>query len=168
MIDIDENKKDKAPRMGIKMLVLDVDGVLTDGSMYISEQGVCMKKYNAKDGMAVRICQQRGIEVGVISAGTNYNLVKRRTDMLDVKHVYVGPRPKLDVLKEWLQELNISPLEVAYIGDDIPDMEIMKYVGSSACPADAAKQVRDIVDVVLSKNGGDGCVREWVDRVIED
>ncbi|MCL4139833.1 UNVERIFIED_CONTAM: hypothetical protein GTU68_041929 [Idotea baltica] len=144
------------------MLVLDVDGVLTDGSMFVSEHGVAFKQYNAKDGMGVRLCQQRNIIVGIISAGTNYELVKRRAEMLDIDRVYVGPRPKLEVLREWLEYIDILPEEIAYIGDDIPDIEVMKYVGVSACPADGAKEVQEIVDIVLTKNGGKGCVREFV------
>jgi YrbI family 3-deoxy-D-manno-octulosonate 8-phosphate phosphatase len=156
--------KEKAQK--IKMLITDVDGVMTDGGMYFSSTGEEMKRFSVKDGMAVGLCCQYGIEYGIISAGHSLPLVAARAKVLKVEHVYVGYTPKIEILNEWLQKLNLKAEEVAYIGDDVKDMEVMQAVGLSACPADAVKQVVNIADVVLSKNGGHGCVREFVEEYL--
>ncbi len=150
----------------IKLLVLDVDGVLTDGGVYVSAKGEAFKKFNSKDGMGIMLCHLQGIIPAILSAGRSPQIVQQRADMLHIKKVYVGQKPKLDVLKSWLEDLDITPEEVAYIGDDIPDIPCLEYVGLSACPADGANQVKPIVDIILTKNGGDGCVRELVEMIL--
>ncbi|MCT4624548.1 MAG: HAD-IIIA family hydrolase, partial [Schleiferiaceae bacterium] len=147
----------------IKLLITDVDGVMTDGGMYFSSTGEEMKRFSARDGMSVGLCRQNGIEYGIISAGHSLPLVAARAKVLKVDLVYVGYTPKTEILKEWLQKLQLKAEEVAYIGDDLKDIEIMQMVGLSACPADAAKQVQAIADVVLTKNGGHGCIREFTE-----
>lgn len=150
----------------IKMLICDVDGVMTDGGMYIASNSSEMKRFNSKDGMAVAICRKAGIDFGIISAGHDPALVQARAKQLKIEHVSVSKRPKLEVLKEWLEALALKPEEIAYIGDDLTDLEVMQYVGFGACPADAAKQVKAIADLILEKNGGAGCVRELVDEYL--
>ena len=150
----------------IKMLICDVDGVMTDGGMYIASDGSEMKRFNCRDGMAVAICRKSGIEFGIISAGHDPALVQARANQLKIKHVSVSKRPKIEVLKEWLEALDLKPEQIAYIGDDLTDMEVMQYVALGACPADAAKQVKAIADLILEKNGGAGCVRELVDEYL--
>ena len=153
--------RDKASK--IKMLITDVDGVMTDGGMYFSSTGEEMKRFSAKDGMAVGLCRDRGIDFGIISAGHSIPLVAARANVLKVKHVYVGKTPKIEILNAWLEKLELKAEEVAYIGDDVKDIEVMQAVGLSACPADAVKKVVAIADIVLSKNGGHGCIREFVE-----
>ena len=148
----------------IKLLITDVDGVMTDGGMYFSSNGDEMKRFNSKDGMAVAICRDHGIEYGIISAGHHPGLVEARAAVLNIKHVSVSKRPKMEILNEWLDVMNLKAEEVAYIGDDLTDIEIMKAVGLSACPADAAKQVKAIANIILQTNGGYGCVREFVEE----
>ena len=148
----------------IKMLITDVDGVMTDGGMYFTSTGEEMKRFSARDGFAVAICRDKNIEYGIISAGHSPALVEARARVLKIKHCYVGYTPKLDVLKEWLEKMNLKPEEIAYIGDDLTDIHIMDFVGYTACPADAIEKVKKKVDVVLSKNGGHGCIREFVEE----
>src|ERR1035438_3800547 len=122
----------------IKFLVLDVDGVLTDGGMYYTESGDEFKKFNAKDGLAIRRLTKSGIPVGIISHGQLSKLINKRADLLGIEYVCVGMEmKKLDILKDWCNKLNIDLNDVAYIGDDINDLEIMHAVGVSACPDDA-------------------------------
>lgn len=148
---------------GIKMLIMDCDGVLTDGAMIFSKNGDEIKRFNAKDGQGIKQCRKNGINTGIISAGISTGLVEKRADMLGVKHVYVGKQPKLDILNNWLQELNLKFEDIAYIGDDITDIPILEKVGASFCPADAVSAVKQTAEVVLSLRGGEGCVRELIE-----
>tara|TARA_B100000508_G_scaffold55003_3_gene42655 strand:- start:20538 stop:21212 length:675 start_codon:yes stop_codon:yes gene_type:complete len=152
----------------IKLLILDIDGVMTDAGMFFTENGDQIKKYNAKDGMAVRALADTDITVGIISSGFKLNMVKDRADLLKIQKVYVGRDPKIQVLQSWCDEMDISLDEVGIIGDDINDLEVMKSVGFSACPADAVKIVKENVDLVLQLKGGKGCVREFIDYYLMD
>jgi len=148
----------------IKLVILDVDGTMTDGGMYFTENGDQMKKYNTKDGMAIKREVRNGIKFGIISHGHKLNMIQDRAILLGIDHVYVGQENKIVILTQWCEELGITPNEVAFIGDDINDLEIMERVGLSACPADAVKSVKTIANIILSKNGGAGCVREFLDE----
>ncbi|MFT5822491.1 MAG: 3-deoxy-D-manno-octulosonate 8-phosphate phosphatase (KDO 8-P phosphatase) [Crocinitomix sp.] len=154
---------DKSHLHKIKLVILDVDGTMTDGGMYFSESGDQMKKYNTKDGMAIKREVRDGIQFGIISHGHKLKMVEDRAQLLDIKHVYVGQDSKTEVLAQWCAELNLKPEEIAFIGDDINDIDIMKAVGLSACPSDAVNAVKSISDIILSKAGGAGCVREFLD-----
>lgn len=156
-----------APKIkNIKMVILDVDGVMTDGGMYYTESGDQMKKYNTKDGMAIIKAQEQGMRFGIISSGFTGEMVKRRAEILKIEHVYIGRDEKLGILESWCKELNIDLSEVAMIGDDVNDIKIMEKVGFTACPVDAVQQIKVISDVVLQKKGGQGAVREFVDQFI--
>lgn len=148
----------------IKFLVLDVDGTLTDGGIYISENGDEMKKFNAKDGMGIKNLLKNGVEVGFISAAISKKIVHHRAAMLGVKYCYAGNDDKLEILNTWLNELNLSYQDVAFIGDDLNDIRIMKHVGLSAAPNDAVGEVQAVAHIVLEKSGGQGCVREFIDH----
>jgi len=150
----------------IKLLILDVDGVLTDAGMYYTESGDQIKKYNSKDGRAIIDAQKTGLKIGIISSAFTDKMVLYRAETLRIQHVYVGEKSKIDVLKVWCEELNISLDEVAMIGDDINDFSVMDVVGLSFCPADAVQVVKHKVDVVLSRKGGEGCVRELIDNYL--
>lgn len=150
----------------IKLLILDVDGVMSDGGMYYSESGDQIKKYNAKDGMAILKAQEKGLICGIISSAFTDQMVKNRAKTLKIDRVYVGRDSKITILKQWCEELNLSMDEVAMIGDDVNDLSIMNEVGFKVCPADAVNIVKHVVDVVLSKKGGDGCVRELIDNYL--
>lgn len=148
----------------IKFLVLDVDGVLTDGGMYYTSSGEQFKRFNVKDGMAIKEARKAGLRVAFLSAGSSEKIVRDRANTLDVTLVYVGQEPKINILNKWCDELGFNLSQVAYIGDDVNDLEVMDAVGYSACPADAAKAVKDKAYIVLTRNGGDACVREFVDE----
>ena len=152
----------------IKLLVLDVDGVLTDGGLYYTESGDQFRKFNVKDGMAIKIALNRGYKVAFLSAGTADTIIHNRAKTLGVERVYVGSRPKLDVLQEWCSELGLTMQNVAYIGDDINDIAVIEAVGFSGCPADAVESVKRKANVVLNRTGGNACVREFVDEHLLD
>jgi 3-deoxy-D-manno-octulosonate 8-phosphate phosphatase (KDO 8-P phosphatase) len=154
------------PKYNIKLLILDVDGTLTDGGIYIMEDGSQFKKFNSRDGMGIRLLQKAGIEVGIISNGKTTSMVQARADMLGMTRVYVGEAKKMDVLDAWMEEMGISLDQVGMVGDDINDLPVMEKVGLSACPADAVKAVREKADIVLQLKGGEGCVRELIDNYL--
>jgi 3-deoxy-D-manno-octulosonate 8-phosphate phosphatase (KDO 8-P phosphatase) len=159
--------KDIKPEQKICFLVMDVDGTLTDGGMYISENGDEFKRFNTKDGMALKRLSKKNFPLGIISSGLGKVMVQRRAAMLGIPHVFVGEGSKLDILDRWLSDLGLQRNQVAYIGDDVNDLEIMEAVGFSACPADAVPSVKEQVDVVLDLDGGQACVREFIDRFEE-
>ena len=159
--DLWSKKADK-----IKLLVLDVDGVMTDGGMYITESGDHFKKYNTKDGMAIQFLRKNGIEPAIISSGFKAEMVKTRAAMLGIEKCYVGRDPKMEILKQFCSDLGIALENVAIVGDDINDMEIIRAVGLSAAPSDAVNIVKSNVDIILSKKGGEGCVREFIDAYL--
>lgn len=150
----------------LKLLILDVDGTLTDGGVYITEKGEQMKKFNAKDGIAIQRIISSGIHVGIISHSKSSGMVEKRAEMLGIDLLYVGSAPKTEILENWLKDLNLSAEQVCFIGDDINDMEIMKMVEIAVCPADADSEIKFISDLVLEKKGGDACIREFYDRFL--
>lgn len=160
--DIEAKKKDLP-----KLILLDVDGTLSDGGMYYTENGDQMKKFNVKDGFIIyRLVKRQNVQFGLISSGSAGNIMKKRADTLGIQHLYFGTRPKVDVIEEWLSELNLGWADLAYVGDDLNDLEVIKRVGISACPADATLRVRQHADVVLRRDGGSGCIREFLEEVL--
>lgn len=149
---------------GIRMLVLDVDGVMTDGGIYLTEGGDEIKKYNAHDGRGILTAQKMGIEVAFLSGGRHAESIRERARRLGVHRVYVGTQPKTEVLAHWLKDAGISHAEVAYIGDDVNDLGVIAEVGFSACPSDATARNKAAVDVILRQAGGAGCVREFIEE----
>jgi len=152
----------------IKLLVLDVDGTMTDAGVYILEDGSQFKEFNARDGLGIQRAMKAGIEVGIISHSLVTAVVEARANMLGLKHFYIGQESKVVVLEKWMKELNLSNDQIAYIGDDLNDLEIMQKVGTSACPADAVAAISKIATIQLTKKGGDGCVREFIDEFLLD
>jgi YrbI family 3-deoxy-D-manno-octulosonate 8-phosphate phosphatase len=150
----------------IKMLVVDVDGVLTDGGMYFSENGDEIKKFHTQDGRGLIEIQKKGIHAGIISGGLRGEAIFARAERMGVARVYVGTVPKTQVMDGWLKDLGLQYEDIAYIGDDLNDLGIIEKSGFTACPADAVQAVKEKVDVILSKNGGRGCVREFIDLYI--
>jgi YrbI family 3-deoxy-D-manno-octulosonate 8-phosphate phosphatase len=156
-----------APRIkAIKLVIMDVDGVLTDGGMYYTESGDQIKKYNTKDGMAIKKSLALGFQFGIISHSSVGEMVKNRAETLGIPNVYVGNEPKMTILKKWCEELKLSLSEVAMIGDDINDMEVMNAVGLRLCPVDAVQPIKVVSDIVLQSKGGKGVVREFVDNYL--
>jgi len=152
----------------VKLLVLDVDGVLTDGGMYFTENGDQIKKYNTKDGLAIMRLQDKGIKVAFLSAGFTNSMVQTRAEMLGVTLCYVGQDKKLDILSKWCSDLELDLKQVAYIGDDVNDLDCIRKVGFSACPVNAVNSVKTAVDVILSSRGGEACARNFIDNYLLD
>jgi 3-deoxy-D-manno-octulosonate 8-phosphate phosphatase (KDO 8-P phosphatase) len=150
----------------IQLLILDVDGVMTDGGMYFSESGEQSKKFNTKDGMGILHLTRSGFQVGIISSGFKGEMVRARAEMLKIQHFYLGREKKLSILKQWCEELRIDLSQVAMIGDDVNDLEIMKNIGFSAAPSDAVPRVLAQVDCVLKNKGGEGCIREFIEEIM--
>jgi YrbI family 3-deoxy-D-manno-octulosonate 8-phosphate phosphatase len=147
-----------------KLLILDVDGVLTDGGMYYLEDGSEFKKFNTKDGLAIRrIIKEYRLPVGIISNGSKDKLIESRAQTLYIERVYVGHDDKLSILEEWCKELQIDLSEVAYIGDDVNDLACMSKVGYAVCPADAVDKIKEVAHIILKRNGGQACVREFIE-----
>lgn len=143
---------------------MDVDGVMTDSGMYYSESGDEFKKFNARDGLGIRRLASSGFPVGIISNGINKKMIQRRAELLKIKFVHVAMEEKLPVLEKWCKELGISMNETAFIGDDINDIPVLKKVGFPACPGDAVKKVKAVSKFILKKKGGEGCVREFIEK----
>ncbi|MBR2265246.1 MAG: acylneuraminate cytidylyltransferase [Paludibacteraceae bacterium] len=150
----------------IKLFLCDVDGTLTDGGMYYSENGDELKKFNTRDGVALSMLREKGIKTGIITS-EDTQIVSRRAAKLKVDYLIQGKRDggKLAAAQEICNEMGITLQEAAYVGDDLNCVELLSAVGFAACPADACEQVKQIPDIhILSKKGGDGVVREVVEK----
>lgn len=152
--------------MNIRLLILDVDGTLTDGKIYMSMNGEIMKAFNIKDGFALARLREKGIEP-VIITGRSSTIVKRRCEELGIQKLFQGVSDKAECLIQLCKKLQISPKQCAYIGDDINDIPAMQLCGISSCPKDAIKQVKDMVDIVMDYKGGEGAVREFCDYILD-
>lgn len=150
----------------IKLIILDVDGTLTDGKIYIDSLGNEMKAFNVKDGMAISQAIKHGIDCAIIT-GRNSEIVNKRAIELGINHVYQGIHNKEQQLKFILRDLNLSETNCAYIGDDINDLEVMKQVKFSACPNNAANEIIECSDFVSRYDGGNGAVREIIEHILK-
>lgn len=150
---------------GIKLVFSDVDGVLTDGGLYYAADGEALKKFNVKDGLIARALREQGLRLGVLT-GRHSPQVQARFGELDFDYIIQGCPDKLGALRRVLDEAGLAPADVAYIGDDLNDRQVLQAVGFSACPADAVEPIRSRVDFVCSKNGGQGAFREFADYIL--
>ena len=154
-------------RARIKLFAMDVDGVLTDGGMYYSGQGEVLKKFNTRDGVGIELLRKNNIVSAIITQEES-KIVIKRAEKLKVEEVHVGIEDKLRVIEELAQKYNLSLDEVAYIGDDINDLAVLREVGLSFAPSDAMPEVRRAVYQVLSRKGGEGVVREAVEFILQE
>lgn len=160
--------KRKEVKKPIKLFLCDVDGTLTDGGMYYSEKGDELKKFNTRDGMGFQLLREAGIKTGIITS-EDTKIVENRAKKLKVDFLSQGKRNggKLAVAKEICEQLGITLDEVAYIGDDVNCVELLEAVGLKACPADACEEVKAITGIqIMTKKGGEGCVREFIELMI--
>lgn len=149
----------------IKALVMDIDGTLTDGSIFISDSGECMKRFYVRDGLAIKhILPEYGI-VPIIITGRKSEIVSTRCRELDIDLVFQGCNNKKAELDRILSSLGISYEETAYIGDDINDYECMELCGITGCPKDAVPKIKEIADFISSFDGGQGAVREFIEHL---
>ncbi len=151
----------------IKLIVLDVDGCLTEGKIIYDNNGLESKQFNVKDGFGIKSWMRLGHEVAIIT-GRESQIVSNRAKELGIKHLYQGVKDKLAALEGLLAELDIPLESVAAIGDDLNDYKMLQKVGRSFAPADAVIEVRQGVQSVLSKRGGDAVVREMIDLLAEE
>jgi len=150
----------------IKLLVIDVDGTLTDSKIYLGENGEIMKVFNVKDGCAIHdILPEHGI-IPIIITGRKSKIVENRAHELGVELVFQGIKDKLALLKNLVTENGVTFEEIAYIGDDISDLECIKVCGISGCPADAVDDIKNKVNYTCRNKGGEGAVREFVEWIL--
>ena len=150
----------------IKLVITDVDGVLTDGGMYYSEKGELLKKFNTKDGMGVELLHKASIKT-VFLTGENSKIVKIRAKKVNADDCHINIKQKEKIFSEICKKFNVKPLNVAYIGDDVNDLKIMSCVGLTACPSDAQKQIKLISDLKCEKEGGKGAFREFANVILD-
>ena len=149
----------------IKLLATDVDGTLTDGGMYYTTKGDVMKKFHARDGMGVNLLKRRNIPTVLITKEIN-SINKKWAKNMNIKKMYEGIQEKEKLVKTLCNQFKIKSEEICYIGDDVNDIELMKNIGLSACPADANYIVKKEVDIILKIQGGKGALREIVDLIM--
>ena len=148
-----------------KMIISDIDGVWTDGGMYYDELGNELKKFNTSDSAGVLFCKKANIPVAIIT-GENTKLVERRISKLKIEYLFAGITDKLECATRLSEELNISLSDMAYIGDDINDIELLQKVGLSACPSNAPSYIKKICHWNLEIKGGDGAFRAFVEKIL--
>ncbi|MBP5419699.1 MAG: acylneuraminate cytidylyltransferase [Bacteroidales bacterium] len=162
------NNTNNAQAKNIKLFLTDVDGTLTDGGMYYSENGDELKKFNTRDGMGLQLLREKGIKVGIVTSETR-ELNRRRAEKLKLDFFFQGQRNggKLEAAKAICAQLGITLAEVAYIGDDVNCYELLSNVGMAACPADATSKVKSIEGIhIMTHKGGEGCVREFAEMLL--
>lgn len=153
--------------MKIKLVAFDVDGVLTDGSLTFDENGHEYKTFNAKDGQGIVNLNNAGIITAIITARNN-GTVAHRAKNLNIKELHQGSKNKLETLKEIMTKYNLKFDEIAYMGDDLPDICILEKVGLKGCPFDAVDEVKSIANFKAEKSGGRGAVREFCDYILKE
>lgn len=161
-----EDKSYKEYLNQITTFIFDVDGVLTDGTITLTTTGEMLRTMHTKDGYAMKTAIDAGYNVCVISGGSNEG-VRVRLRGLGITDIYLGTHNKMDQLDEYLDIYNIQPEHVLYMGDDIPDYEVMKLVGLPCCPQDAVPEIKAISKYISHKFGGKGCVRDVIEQVLK-
>lgn len=157
----------------IKAIILDVDGTLTDGKIYMGDQGEMMKAFDIKDGCAIHDIMPKYHIEPVIITGRSSKIVENRCRELKIKYIFQGCKNKLDKMKQLAEELNLYADEngiyqqIAYMGDDLIDISCMERAGIVGCPSDAVKEVKSMADFISSKKGGEGAVREFIEWIVE-
>ena len=151
----------------IRLIFSDVDGVLTDGALYYNADGEALKKFNVKDGLIAGVLQNRGFRLGVLT-GRRSPIVETRFRELNYEFIIQGASDKLADMHSVLEDTGLRLENVAYIGDDLNDEELLKQVGFAACPADAAEETKLVADFICTRNGGDGAFREFAEQILRN
>jgi 3-deoxy-D-manno-octulosonate 8-phosphate phosphatase (KDO 8-P phosphatase) len=149
----------------VKIMVMDIDGTLTDGMVYYSKNGEELKRFYIRDGMGIELLHKSGIQVGILTS-ENSPIVMARATRLKIEHVILGSRNKKKSLEELSENINIPLESIAYIGDDVNDLQAMQISGFSVCPVDSVESIKDVADCVLTHNGGEGAVRELAELIL--
>jgi 3-deoxy-D-manno-octulosonate 8-phosphate phosphatase (KDO 8-P phosphatase) len=150
----------------ISTFVFDVDGVLTDGSLLIMNDGLMLRKMHVKDGYALQLAVKKGYLIFIIS-GSNSPQVKERLSKLGIINVYMQVENKLEKLQKLSAQFNLQKKDILFMGDDIPDLEAMQYCGLACCPADAVSEIKNISKYISPVKGGEGCVRDVIEKVMK-
>lgn len=150
----------------IKAFIFDVDGVLTDGLVHVTETGEQLRRFSIKDGYALQLAVKRGFPIAIISGGRSQSVVSRLKG-LGIQDIYIGVDAKLDAFEEFLLIHDLQPDQVMYMGDDIPDYPVMQKVGLPVCPADAAEEIKAICSYISPLKGGAGCVRDVIEKILK-
>jgi len=150
----------------IKAILFDVDGVLTDGTIYLFSTEEFTRRMSIKDGYAIQYCIKQGIPIGIISGG-NSDIMRKRFNLLGVTDLYFKSTTKIYDYQDFKFKYQLNDYEIAYMGDDIPDYEIMKLVGLPACPADAVDEIKEISKYISPRKGGEGCARDLIEIILK-
>lgn len=150
----------------IKAFAFDVDGVFTDGTVLATETGDLLRMHNAKDGFALRTAILMGYKVAIITGGTSQSIVHRFAP-IGIEDIWLGAKNKLPFLNSFLEKYKLDASEVIFMGDDIPDIEVLKICGIPTCPADAVSEVKEICEYISLHPGGKGCVRDIIEQVLK-
>ena len=150
----------------IRLIALDVDGVLTDNGLLITEEGHLLRTMHARDGYATAKALSEGLHVIIITAGNSLGVLTR-LENLGVSKVFSQTRNKLQTLRKYCEEQQIQKEEVLYMGDDLLDLEAIRWAGISACPKDAIQEVKEVSDYICTLEGGKGCVREMIELILK-
>jgi 3-deoxy-D-manno-octulosonate 8-phosphate phosphatase (KDO 8-P phosphatase) len=149
----------------IKAIMFDVDGVLSRETINMDSEGVPMRTVNIKDGYAIQLAMKLGLQIAIITGG-NAEAIRLRYAGLGVKEICLGSSVKIDVMKKLMARMNLKAEEILFMGDDIPDYEVLRYCGCSCCPADAAPEIKEICRYVSQRRGGEGCARDVIEQVL--
>ena len=155
----------KAKLHEIKAFVFDYDGVISDGNIWSANDTIIVRSGNVKDGYAMQYALRKGYLIAILSGGSG-DSIRSRMKMLGVEDVYLGSHRKKEIFEDFLKYKQLLPEQVLYVGDDIPDYDVMRLAGVSACPADAAEEIKAVADYISHKNGGCGCVRDVIEQVL--
>ena len=158
-----ENFKQKLTR--IKTLLFDVDGVLTNGQVFLMENGEFVRNMNSKDGYALQLAVKKGYRVAIITGG-NSQVVKKALHALGIADVFLSQHDKLQCYKDYINEHSLNEEEILYMGDDLPDYEVMQRVGIASCPNNSAHEIKEISIYISNRNGGEGCARDIIEQVM--
>ena len=159
-----KEQADKA--RAIKLVAFDIDGIMTDGRLYFSSLGDEIKAFNVKDGLGIKLLRQTGVEVAIIT-GRNAELVNRRAKDLKIEKLVQGREDKKVALQELVARTELTPEQVAYMGDDLPDLPAIRYAGLGVSVSDALPLVKEHADIITQSNGGDGAVRELCEMIMD-
>lgn len=160
---IKKNYKEILPQ--ITTFVFDVDGVLTNGKVLITSEGEMYREMDTKDGYAMKCALMQGYKVAIISGGTNEG-VRSRLRALGIFDIYLGAHHKVEPFQDLIDSYSLSPQEILYMGDDVPDIPVMSKVAVAACPADAVADVKSMANYISHKKGGEGCVRDVIEQTL--
>lgn len=149
----------------IKAFIFDIDGVLSKQTISLDNSGHPMRTVNIRDGYSLQLAVKKGYKIAVISGGNSEPFLKR-LQSLGIDDVYLNCPDKIEVYNKYIASNSLEPKEILYMGDDIPDLEVMKIAGVAVCPADADSEIKQISNYISDKNGGEGCVRDVVEQVM--